>query len=320
MQEFLNEVTNIQFDGTFFTVPTQFFQLWTIFVSVGGHTLPAVHCLMTAKSQELYQAVLESIRTNVPQFRPVASMSDWEPAARNAFKMVFPQAKIYGCWFHYTQRIWAKLQKLGLVQSFRDNPEIAAYIKQLMAIPFLPAPLIIPTFNFLLMPIVQNTEKSKIEKLKSYCKKRWINQITPEELSIYELNIATNNGAESYHSKLKSIIKTSHPRIWTFMETLNEIIQDTDNDIGRLRMSREISRLRKNEISLMVSTCKQKLSCGDYNPMEFLRAISNTIGNIKSQEIILSSDSEDSDEEHIETTIENNKCVICLAPHALQTC
>ena len=82
-------------------------------------------------------------------------MSDWEPAASNAFKLVFPQAKNFGCWFHYTQRIWAKSQKLGLIQSFADNSDVTAYIKRLMAIPFLPAPLIIPTFNLLLLPNIK---------------------------------------------------------------------------------------------------------------------------------------------------------------------
>ena len=43
MSTLLAEVTNIQFDGTFYTVPTQFGQLWTIFVAVGRHTLPALH-------------------------------------------------------------------------------------------------------------------------------------------------------------------------------------------------------------------------------------------------------------------------------------
>ena len=69
MQTFLNGVTNVQFDCTFYTVPTLFFQLWKVFVSVGRHTLTAIHCLMTANTQELYQAVLEIIYTNVPQFR-----------------------------------------------------------------------------------------------------------------------------------------------------------------------------------------------------------------------------------------------------------
>ena len=285
MRTFFNEVTNIQFDGTFFTVPIQFYKLWTILVSVGRHTLPAIHCLMTSKSEILYQAVWEAIHENLPEFQPSASMSDWEPAARNAFKEIFPQVKIYGCWFHYTQRIWAKTQSLALTQNFKNSLETAAYIKQIMAIPFLPASLINPTFNFLQMPNLEDSEMSKLEKLRSYCKKRWLNRICPEELSIYDITIATNNGAESCHSKLKSIIRTSHPRIWTFMATLNEIIQDTDNDIGRLRMDREISRPRKKQDiknSERRSICKQKLSDGDYTPWQYLKAISHTIGSIKS--------------------------------------
>ena len=75
-----------------------------------------------------------------------------------------------------------------------------------MAIPFLPASLIHPTFGFLQMPTLEVTEMEKLEKLKKYFQKRWLSQIKPEELSIYELNITSNNAAESYHSKLKSTI------------------------------------------------------------------------------------------------------------------
>ena len=56
----LTEATSIQFDGTFYTVPILFYQLWTIFVSVGRHTVQTVHCLMTANIQELYRGILES--------------------------------------------------------------------------------------------------------------------------------------------------------------------------------------------------------------------------------------------------------------------
>ena len=92
----------------------------------------------------------------------------------------------------------------------------------------------------------------------------------------------------------------------------------TDNDTGHLRMGREISRSRKKQDvnnEEHRNTCKQKLSSGDYNPMNFLKVISYIIGNMKSQEYISSSDSEYSDEEKIEPTGEINKCVICLAPH-----
>ena len=87
-----------------------------------------------------------------------------------------------------------------------------------MAIPFLPASLISPTFNLITTPNVPTLDSSvglKLEKLKKY-KKYWLTHISPEELSIFEVSISSNNGAESYHAKLKARIRSSCPRIWTF--------------------------------------------------------------------------------------------------------
>ena len=117
------------------------------------------------KSQDLYQAILENISVNIPLFQPSSSMSDWGPAARIAFRNVYPQMKVYGCWFHLTQRIWMKTQKLGLSQSFRNSHEVATFIGQLMAIPFLPGSLIAPTYSFLQLHRLENPEMIKLEKL-----------------------------------------------------------------------------------------------------------------------------------------------------------
>ena len=86
-----------------------------------------------------------------------------------------------------------------------------------MAIPFLPASLNTPTYSCLQLPTVNDAEKNKLEKLQKYYKNHWIRQITSAEFSINENNFATNNAAEGYHSKLKSIIRNTHPIIWTFM-------------------------------------------------------------------------------------------------------
>ena len=94
-------------------------------------------------------------------------MSDLEPAARNAIKEVHPQIKIYGCWFHYTQCIWRKIQKLGLANTFKNNIEIQAFVRQLMAIPFLPVSLINPTYSLLQLPIVSDAERNNLEDFKS---------------------------------------------------------------------------------------------------------------------------------------------------------
>ena len=70
------------------------------------------------------------------------------------------------------------------------------------------------------------------------------------ELSVFDTQAATNNAAESYHAKLKVIVKTSHPRIWNFLSTLNNIIEDTDNDIYRLRLGKIIFRPTKKKYML----------------------------------------------------------------------
>ena len=67
-------------------VPSQFYQLWTIFVRFGRHILSVIHCPLTAKYEELYTAVLAKIHEHVPQLIPINGMSDWEKGARNAIK------------------------------------------------------------------------------------------------------------------------------------------------------------------------------------------------------------------------------------------
>ena len=62
------------------------------------------------------------------------------------------------------------------------------------------------------------------------------------------------------------------------MESISHIIEDTDNDIGRLREGREISRPRKKKDIKHDEDrmkCKQKLKDEVYNPLEFLKAMSH---------------------------------------------
>ena len=95
----------------------------------------------------------------------------------------------------------------------------------------------------------------------------------PEELSLFEVDVATNNGEESYHAKLKTIIKTHRPRIWNFMEILNNVIDDTNNEIGRLQQGSDISRPRKRKKHI-----KENLRTGILTPWDYLNKMSKTVG------------------------------------------
>ena len=89
----------------------------------------------------------------IPQFKPTTCMSDWEIAPHNAFKDIYPEVHITGCWFHFTQRIWHATQKVRLVRSFNTNEELSTFVRFLMAIPFLPKTLIQPTYRLLNPPM-----------------------------------------------------------------------------------------------------------------------------------------------------------------------
>ena len=143
----LADISEICFDGTIYTVPIQFYQLWTIFIVVNHHVFPAIHCLLTGKSQELYESLMVKIQSLIPHFHPDVSMSDWEMAARNAFKSTFHGIRLKGCWFHYTQRIWKHVQKANLKHSYSNNVEIQNFVRYIMALPFLPPDTILQIFN-----------------------------------------------------------------------------------------------------------------------------------------------------------------------------
>ncbi|KAI6650563.1 hypothetical protein LOD99_7613 [Oopsacas minuta] len=288
----------------------------TVIVDVGRHAIPAVHCLLTNKDDELYVAVIQKIRELVPQLEPDCAMSDWEQAARNAVKRVYPGIRVNGCWFHYTQAIWRKTQKYGLASTCRGNLECASFVKKIMAIPFLPAELILPIYNLLQIPTLQQSQMKKLEVFLNYFEKQWLTKIGPEELSIFNLKYVTNNAAESYHGKLKSIIKSSHPRIWNFLTVINNIIADYDNEMAWIQEGREITRPSKKK-NVMNNEhrkrCKEKLLSGSYSPIQFLERISCYIGNATSLEDTINSDDSDMLEEPESFgSIETNKCVVCL--------
>ena len=132
---------------------------------------------MTNKDEELYTAVIIKIKELIPQLQPTKAMSDWERGSRNAFKHVYPETRLYGCWFHYTQAIWKHIQQYGLASSYRDITDLKTFVRQIMAIPFLPSDLIHPTYSLLQIPTIPEIEKLKLDDFIKYFKRFWLTQV-----------------------------------------------------------------------------------------------------------------------------------------------
>lgn len=100
-------------NGTFTSAPNGFYQLFTIHFIVeifqNGQprvkTMPALYCLLPDKLQRTYVRLFEQIQRLVPNLRPESFLADFESASRNAFRQIYPSAKINGCYFHLMQNL-----------------------------------------------------------------------------------------------------------------------------------------------------------------------------------------------------------------------
>ena len=57
---------------------------------------------------------------------------------------VLPIVQIFGCFFHWAQVVWRKVQALGLQFAYTSDNATHKYIKMLMSLPYLPAAHIQP--------------------------------------------------------------------------------------------------------------------------------------------------------------------------------
>ena len=84
-----------------------------------GHMIPCAYCLTKKRTEHTYSTIfhhlstLSQCRLNI-ELKPVRFTCDFELAAINGFKNVFPHVNINACFFYYAQSLWRKVQEFGM--------------------------------------------------------------------------------------------------------------------------------------------------------------------------------------------------------------
>ena len=121
-------------DGTFKAVPRIFHQLYTIHIVNDNMTIPVVYGLLPDSSQAIYEEFFSALLELEPLLNPITILTDFEKAALNAIKNVFPEARQRGCFFHYCQVIYRNIQRdSDLYKKYRQDPDFALYMRNFMA-------------------------------------------------------------------------------------------------------------------------------------------------------------------------------------------
>ncbi len=328
--ELLPLIKDVNFDATFHTVPGLFYQLWNILGHHGNYSFPLVHVLMTCKKATLYHKVVQKVKELVPNFSPEKAMGDFESSPGEAFKAAFPDCEIGGCHFHFSQSLFRKIQKLGLTDEFSANSDFKKFIKKVMSLPYLPSHDITAAAESLFeqaaaLPLSPDAA-TKVQKFKLYFFRQWIRKVTPEKFSVFNFERGTNNDAEAFHSRLKAIIRTHKPNLYSFLAQLNNLMTDTKNDIIRADSGLQVTRRRKQKFVQNLerrNVCKEKYTGGTYNVSQFLNAVMYTLDpSLIAEAHQNSSDDEEGEEEDPAAAADpppapdvppELQCAVCLA-------
>ena len=238
----LMEADHLVIDGTFKSAPqlmTQMVGIHGIFDS--GWHFPLAYGLLPGKTQTLYSSLLENLDTFGP-YHPQSVLCDYEFALHNAIAHTWPSATVRGCYFHYSQALWRRLQREDLVPEYQvENSPIRKAFKMIKALPFVPEDFIHTAWRNL-KPTLPDDMRTFID----YFEHTWVGTSYSEPLfphSRWNQHDATalllprsSNIAEGWHHGFHTLLSCSNPTIWKFLSCLKNEQDITDVKITKMKM------------------------------------------------------------------------------------
>ena len=154
----------------------------------------------------------------------------------------------------------------------------------LLSLPLLPAGDIEPAFREIKTLITdQSSSTEATNQLFRYVECQWLNKasIGASRLSVRDNPARTNNSLQSFHAALRRRIQVSHPNLFTFLGHLQRTATDSQADINRLNRGMTIRRAKKRTYihnDSRIKTCLRRFDDNSYSRIQFLRAVSHSVG------------------------------------------
>lgn len=257
--EILSKSDIIIMDGTFFVVPSMFYQLYSLFGMAGvgscRRAFPLVHVLMTKKTISLYRKLFQEIKSYYIKedllFEPKHFLTDFEQAAVKACKIEFPSSESHGCLFHFGQIVYRAIVRKGLRTIYGEDQEFASNIRKLIALAFLDPDEIPDAFEDI---ILWMSDDPKVTEFVEWFRRNYISQKSylgsqsqnqsqslvrfPEQF--WSINTLvrqglprTQNSVEGWHRRIRVLIGNAHPGVYTLMRKLREEVHYQSGQIDR---------------------------------------------------------------------------------------
>jgi len=137
-------------------------------------------------------------------------MTDFEMSAINSFSKNLPQSNHRGCFFHFSQCIWRKIQKpecQEIHNSYILNSNFALMIKMLPALTFVPSQNVTTAFEELMDDIFFVDNQVVLQALTEHFEDTWIGR--PQRRGRIRLPIHSISLWNFYNSVVDGLPKTT---------------------------------------------------------------------------------------------------------------
>ncbi|KAL0849657.1 hypothetical protein ABMA28_013911 [Loxostege sticticalis] len=259
-------------DGTFNCCPVPFCQIYTIHAMVGTpdsthKIVPLVYGLLANKSERCYTIFLQILKSVFrsklnESLQPKIILTDFELAAMNAIKKVFPSCLNKLCFFHLNQSIYRHIQEAGLASRYNNDAVFAHKMRHIGALAFLEPNEIIDALEILKNDIIPHEATVVIEWFEKYyingsmvikktsgskiALKRCHPKFPPHLWSIHDSIVShvplSQNALESWHNRWNTLLNR---RKWNIFKTITEFKKEqknTEDIIERIKSSEPMAK------------------------------------------------------------------------------
>ncbi len=277
-------------DGTFSVHPDIFAQLYVFHAPYLGQVMPFLFCLLPDKTYSTYCRLIELIKAAAnaigTYFKPKKIHIDYEQAMIKAISSIFSKNCVQGCYFHYSQCIWRKVQELGLSVSYINHTDVREWIRRFTALPLLPIKDIDDAFleihESAPNPQTNIISFDQIQRFHDYMIDTWIHEDDAKfdrHLWNQYLNAGprTTNNAEGWNHKLNQQAKSRLP-FFQFIHLLQNIQEDID--ASKFDLISESPSKRQNKYKIAndkITIAKQNYESGNVPILPYLDSVSFTI-------------------------------------------
>lgn len=234
-------------DGTFKMTVKSFYQTFILIALLGGVYVPCMIALLPDKSRESYDCLFSLIwdfNNNhglANDFAEGFFMTDFELNIRLSFSMFWPNTRLLGCYFHFSQLIWKRVKGANHARDYERIEDFGHVVRMVSGLPFSPPDQLDQVFRLL----IKKAEGIKSIKLKdfalglvSYADGQWRKgPFTVQDWNLFNINVlmvpATNNGNEGTNGRFNTDFGV-HPNFWNFLWSVKEVLGKTDTDIKQL--------------------------------------------------------------------------------------